>query len=288
MPFPPGGTVDVVTRLACDEAGRILGKPLVLEYKAGAGGIIATEAGARAAPDGYTIVIATPNHTINPALRKKLPYDTEKDFVPVSLIATVPELLVAHPSVPFDDLKGFLAYAKANPGKLNYASAGNGSATHLAMAYFAGLAGLDMVHIPLKSTGDAVNEVLAGRSQAVIAATIGAIPFAQDPRVRVLAVTGAHRSRFLPDPPAVAQSGLPDYTFDSWMGLLGPAGMPKAAVEQINAAVASLLKDPAILERLARQGVEPQAMSPDAFGALLRGDVAKMARVVKLSGARID
>jgi tripartite-type tricarboxylate transporter receptor subunit TctC len=171
---------------------------------------------------------------------------------------------------------------------MNYASAGNGSATHLSMAYFVSLAGIDMVHVPFKATGEAVNEVLAGRAQAVIAANIGAIPYIKDPRARAIGSTGSKRSKFLPELPTIDEAGVPGYAFDSWMGLLGPAGIPRATVEAINAAMGRLLKDPVILERLDKQGVVPQAMSADAFGELLRADFAKMARVVKVSGARID
>jgi tripartite-type tricarboxylate transporter receptor subunit TctC len=190
-------------------------------------------------------------------------------------------------SIPSRDVKEFIAHLKANPGKYNYATAGNGSATHLSMAYFCGLAGVEMVHIPLKATGEAVNEVLAGRSHAVIAANIGALPFTKDARVRMLGATGPKRSKFLPDLPAVAES-LPGYEFDSWIALLAPAATPRQVVEQVNAAMAGLLKDPVILGRLDRQGVVPQAMSPDALNALLRADFHKMAKVVKASGARID
>ena len=168
------------------------------------------------------------------------------------------------------------------------AADGNGSATHLAMAYFAGLAGLDMVHLPMKATGEAVNEVLAGRAQAVISANIGALPFAKDNRVRLLATTGPQRSRFLPDLPTVAQSGLPGYEYDSWFGLLAPAGTPKAELDRINAAVAKVFSDANVQERLARQGVEPALMSIDEFNRLLVSDFEKMAKVVKTSGARID
>jgi tripartite-type tricarboxylate transporter receptor subunit TctC len=191
-------------------------------------------------------------------------------------------------ALPAKTVAEFANYARANPGKLNYATAGNGSATHLSMAYFAGLAGLDMVHVPYKATGEAVNEVLAGRSHAVIAANIGALPFAKDARVRMLGVTSARRSRFLPELPTITESGVPGYQFDTWFGLLAPAATPKRALESIHAAVATLLKDLSILDRLARQGVEPQALSPDAFNALLRADFARMAKVVKVSGARID
>jgi tripartite-type tricarboxylate transporter receptor subunit TctC len=191
-------------------------------------------------------------------------------------------------ALPAKTVREFVGYAKANPGKLNYTTAGSGTATHLSMAYFAGLAGIDMVHVPYKATNEAVNEVLAGRSHAVIAANIGALGFVKDARVRMLGVTSAKRSKFLPGLPTIAESGVPGYEFDSWLGLLGPAGIPVSTLEQINAGVGTLLGDPVILDRLAKQGIEPRALSPEAFNALLRADFAKMARVVKTSGARID
>jgi tripartite-type tricarboxylate transporter receptor subunit TctC len=190
--------------------------------------------------------------------------------------------------LPARTVQEFLDYARANPGKLNYSTAGSGTATHLSMAYFAGLAGLEMVHVPYKATNEAVNEVVAGRSHAVIAANIGALGFVKDARVRMLGVTSAKRSKFLPDLPTIAEAGVPGYEFDSWLGLLGPAAIPVSTVERINAAVATLLKDPVILDRLAKQGIEPRALSPEAFNALLRADFAKMARVVKASGARVE
>jgi tripartite-type tricarboxylate transporter receptor subunit TctC len=190
--------------------------------------------------------------------------------------------------MPARTVREFVDYAKANPGKLNYSTAGLGTATHLSMAYLASLAGIDMVHVPFKGTNEAVNEVVAGRSDAVIAANIGALPYLLDARIRMLGVTSAKRSKFLPELPTIAESGVPGYEFDSWLGLLGPAGMPNATVDQINLAVASLLRDPVILERLAKQGIEPQALSPEAFDALLRADFEKMARVVKASGARAE
>jgi tripartite-type tricarboxylate transporter receptor subunit TctC len=288
VPFGAGGVQDILARAISSELGTLLGRSVIVENRPGAGGTIGTAAVAKSAPDGNTLILSAASHTIAGSLYAKLSYDPIADFTPVAHIGSVDYVLMISSAVPANAVREFIAYAKARPGKLNYASAGNGSATHLSMAYFAGLAGLEMVHIPLKSTGDAVNEVLAGRSQAVIAANIGAIPFAKDSRIRMLAMTGAQRSKFLPGLPTIAESGLPDYVFDSWLGLLGPAGIPKAAVEQINAAIARLLQDPVILERLAKQGVEPRAMSADAFGALLRADFAKMARVVKISGARID
>jgi tripartite-type tricarboxylate transporter receptor subunit TctC len=261
---------------------------VIVENRAGAGGTIGTGYVAKSAPDGNTLILAAASHTIAGSLYAHLPYDPLKDFTPIAHVGNVDYVLLVSSAVPAKTVREFVAYAKANPGKMNYASAGNGSATHLAMAYFTAMAGINMVHVPFKATGEAVNEVLAGRAQAVIAANIGAIPYVHDPRVRALASTGKQRSKFLPDLPTVAESGVPNYSFDSWIGILGPAGMSRATVEQVNAAMGKLLKDPVILERLDKQGVVPQAMSPEAFGELLRADYAKMARVVKLSGAHID
>jgi len=288
VPFAAGGVQDIVARSFNAELGALLGRNVIVENRAGAGGTIGTGYVAKSAPDGNTLILAAASHTIAGSLYTRLPYDPLKDFTPVAHIGNVDYVLLVSSTVPAKTMAEFIAYAKANPGKLNYASAGNGSATHLSMAYFCAMAGIEMVHVPFKATGEAVNEVLAGRAQAVIAANIGAIPYVNDPRVRALASTGARRSKFLPQLPSVDEAGVRGYSFDSWMGLLGPAGMPRETVETINAAVAKLLKDPVILERLDKQGVVPQAMSPQAFGDLLRADYTKMARVVKLSGARID
>jgi tripartite-type tricarboxylate transporter receptor subunit TctC len=287
VPFAPGGVQDILARVIAPDLGAALGRSVIVENRPGAGGTIGAASVAKSAPDGNTLVLAAASHTIAGSLYARLPYHPLDDFTPVAHIGNVDYVVMISAAIPAATVNDFISYIKSNPGKFNYASAGNGSATHLGAAYFASLAGLDLVHIPLKATGEAVNEVLAGRAQLVVAASIGALPFVKDARVRMLGVTGAKRSKFLPQLPAIAES-VPGYEFDSWMGLLGPAGMPKAAAGEINAAMAKLLQDPAVLERLAKQGVEPQAMSADAFSALLRADFAKMAKVVKASGAHID
>jgi len=287
VPFAAGGVQDIVARSFNAELGAALGRTVIVENRPGAGGTIGNASVARSAPDGGTLLLAAASHTITGHVYAKLPYHPIDDFTPIAHIGNVDYVLMISAAVPARNIKEFIEYAKANPGKLNYASAGNGSATHLSMAYFAGLAGLDMVHVPFKATSEAVNEVLAGRAHAVIAANIGAIPFAKDARIRMLGTTGMQRSKFLPELPAIDES-LPGYEFDSWIGLLGPAAMPKAMVESINAAVAKLLQDPVILGRLDKQGVEPRAMTPAEFSSLLKSDFAKMAKVVKASGARID
>jgi len=288
VPFAAGGVQDILARAIGPELGTAIGRDVIVENRPGAGGTIGTAVVAKSQPDGHTLILAAASHTINGSLYAKLPYDPIRDFGGVAHIGTVEYVLMINPRIPAGTVREFVAHARANPGKLNYATAGSGTATHLSMAYFNGLAGIDMVHIPFKGTNEAVNEVLAGRADAVIAANIGALPFSKDARIRMLGVTSAKRSKFLPELPTIAESGVPGYEFDSWLGLLGPAGISRATVDQLNLAVAALLRDPVILDRLAKLGIEPQALAPEAFDALLRADFAKMARVVKASGARVE
>jgi tripartite-type tricarboxylate transporter receptor subunit TctC len=288
VPFGAGGVQDILARSISAELGTALGRNVIVENRTGAGGTIGTASVAKAAPDGHTLILSAASHTINGSLYAKLPYDPIRDFAGVAHIGTVEYVLMITAALRAKTVREFVDYAKANPGRLNYTTAGSGTATHLSMAYFASLAGIDMVHVPYKATNEAVNEVVAGRSHAVIAANIGALGFVKDPRVRMLGVTSARRSKFLPELPSIAESGVPGYEFDSWLGLLGPVGIPVPTLEGINVAVGTLLKDPVILDRLAKQGIEPQALSPEAFNALLRADFAKMAKVVKASGARVD
>ena len=288
VPFAAGGVQDIVARSINAELGTALGRSVIVENRAGAGGTIGTAFVAKSPPDGNTLILAGASHTIAGSLYAKLPYHPLTDFTPIAHLGNVDYILLISSAVPAKSVSEFVAYAKANPGKLNYASAGSGSATHLSMAYFVSLAGIDVVHVPYKATGEAVNEVLAGRAQAVIAANIGALPYIKDPRVRAIGATGLKRSKFAPDIPTIDESGVHGYLFDSWIGILGPAGIPRATVDAINAAVGKLLKDPVILERLDKQGVIPEAMTPHAYAQLLRGHFDDMARVVKISGARID
>jgi tripartite-type tricarboxylate transporter receptor subunit TctC len=288
VPFAAGGVQDSLARSFSVEMGQALGQTVIVDNRAGAGGTIGTGFVARAEADGSVMVMAAASHNIAGSLYTKLAYDPQKDFAPLGHIGSASYVLMVHPDVPAKTAAEYIRYAKANPGKMNYATAGVGSATHLSMAYFNGLAGIDVVHIPLKATGEAINEVISGRAQAVIAASIGALAFAKDSRIRLLGVTSPKRSKYLPDLPTLAESGLPGYQFDSWFGLLGPAAVPPAEANRINAAVSKLLKDPAILERLDKQGIEPRDMSNADFGKLLAADYVRMAQVVKASGAKID
>jgi tripartite-type tricarboxylate transporter receptor subunit TctC len=288
VPFSAGGVQDLLARAMTNELGVALGQTVIIENRPGAGGTVGTGHVARSAPDGSTMVLAAASHNIAGSLYTKLSYDPQKDFAPMAHIGTADYVLMIHPDVPARTAAEYIRYAKANPGKMNYATAGIGSATHLSMAYFNGLAGINVVHVPLKATGEAINEVISGRAQAVIAASIGALGFAKDSRIRIIGVTSTKRSKYLPDVPTIAESGLPAYQFSSWFGLLGPAATPPAESNRVNTAMAKLLKDPVILERLDKQGIEPLAMSNADFAKLLAVDYKRMAEVVKASGAKVE
>jgi tripartite-type tricarboxylate transporter receptor subunit TctC len=265
VPFAPGGVQDLLARAMSTELGLALGQTVIIENRPGAGGTVGTGYVAKSAPDSGAMVLGAASHNIAGTLYTKLAYDPQKDFAPMAHIGTADYVLMIHPDVPAKTAAEYIRYAKANPGKLNYATAGVGSATHLSMAYFNGLAGIDVVHVPLKATGEAINEVISGRAQAVIAASIGALAFAKDSRIRLIGVTSPKRSKYLPDVPTIAESGLPGYQFDSWFGLLGPAATPAAEINRVNAAMAKVLKDPVVLERLDKQGIEPLAMNNADF-----------------------
>jgi tripartite-type tricarboxylate transporter receptor subunit TctC len=284
VPFAAGGAREVLARTFSSELGAALGETAIIDNRPGAGGAIGTAFVAKAAPDGRTLIFAASSHNLTALLGATPAYDPIGDFSPVANIGMQSYVLMTSASIPARTTAEFLAYARANPGKLNYSSAGHGSSTHVAMAYLASLAGLSMVHIPFKSSQDAVNDVLAARSHAVIVPNVGAIPYAKDGRIRILGVTSLERSPFLPGAPPVAES-VAGYEFDSWFGLLAPARTPRSVVDRINAEVAKLLRDPVILKRLASQGVVPHPLSPEAFARLIREDHDKTARMVKTLGS---
>lgn len=288
VPYGTGAVQDTVARAFNNELGTALGAAVLVENRAGAGGTVGAAQVAKAPPDGNTLVLAAASHHIAGFLYSKLPYDPLKDFVGVANLGNTGYVLAVASGLNVASTADFIKEVKANPGKYNYASAGNGSATHLAMASFLSKAGLTMTHIPTKSTGEAVNEVLAGRVQAVISSTIGVVGFQADPRVKLLASTGPQRSPFLPELPTVGESGLPGYVFDSWFGLLAPAATLKAEIDKLNAATNKVLADPAIQERFRRLGVEPRTQTPEQFQKLLRADWDAAGAVVKASGAKVD
>ena len=284
--FPAGGVNDLVTRSFTAELGAALDTNVIVENRAGAGGTIATAMVAKAAPDGQTLLFNAAAHTINGSLYVKLPYDPIKDFAGVAVVGTSCYQLLANADLPIKNVADLIAYARANPGKLNYTTAGIGSAGHLSMAYFAGLAGINLVHVPMKGMAVAANEVVAGRAQMMIFA--GGPQYAKEPRIRMLGVTSMKRSKFLPDVPTINDNGLPGYEFDTWYGMLAPSSTSRNVVARINAEVNKLAKDPVIVERLAKQSLELLTLSPEEFDRLLRSNFEKMAKVVAISGAKVE
>ena len=272
VPFAAGGAREVLARSFYSELSQALGQPVIVENRPGAGGAIGTASVAKAAPDGTTLIFAASSHNITALLSPNAGYDPIKDFVAVANVGMQSYVLMTSTQMPAKRVSEFIAYAKANPAKLNYSSPGHGSSGHLAMAYFCKLAGIDMVHIPYKSTQDATNDVLAGRSQALIVPNVGAMAFAKDDRIRLMGVTSPRRSTFLPDVPAVAED-LKGYVVESWFGLLAPAGTPKAIVDRINAEVTKSLKLSETAEQLKNDGVAPAGGTPEQFLAQIKKEI---------------
>ncbi|MBI4191827.1 MAG: tripartite tricarboxylate transporter substrate binding protein [Betaproteobacteria bacterium] len=281
VPFPPGGGADTVARFIGQWLSAELGQQIVIDNRGGAGGLIGTEIVARAAPDGYTLLLGTAStHGSNPSLYKKLPYDPIADFSPIILLAVVPQILVVHPSVNARSIKDLIALAKQKPGFLNYASVGVGSSQHLVTEIFKNQAKVDIVHIPYKGTGPALNDLLSGQVQVMITNLITSIPHVKANRLRGLAVTSASRVSIVPDLPAVAEF-LPGFSVTSWYGLLAPARTPQAVVEKLNRGGAIVLKKTAIQERLAMDGAVPGGGPPAQFENHIRIEVKMYAQAVK-------
>jgi tripartite-type tricarboxylate transporter receptor subunit TctC len=287
VPFPAGGTVDLVARLVTTRMADDLKAPFVIENRGGGGGVIATDATAKAAPDGYTLLLTSPNHTINAALQGKLPYDTEKDLVPVAMVAEIAELLVSPPSAPFLDFAGFVAYAKANPGKLNY-GASIGTPPHLLSTLFKTKAGIDVVYVPYKGSAASVTDLLSGQTQFTIDGLTGLYPLIQDGKLRPLAIARAQRWPELPDVPTLVESGFADFTVDAWTGVVAPSGTPPAIVSTLNRAINEGLATAEAQAGLARFSAIAQTGSPQEFADFIASELPKWAAIVKLSGARIE
>ena len=288
MPFPPGGTVDVLTRLVTTEAAEALGKPLILDYRPGAGGTIATEATARSAPDGYTLLVTTPNHTINPALRTKLPFNTEADFVAVTLFANIPELLVAHPSVPFETMDGFIKHARANPGKLSYSSAGIGTLPHVTMELLLRTAGVQVTHVPYKGAAPAFTDLIGGVVQLKYDTYATSAPMLPSGKVKVLATAGRKRLPQLPNVPTVAESGFPGYEGYLWIGAVAPRGTPQEAIGTLSAALTKAARAAQVAARFQADGVEVPPAGPEAFNKLIAEELKLWARVVREANIKLS
>lgn len=288
VPNPPGGGSDAVARILAQKLGERLGQQFVVDNRAGGGGIIANETVARANPDGYTLLLAFIGPVaITPALTK-VPYDSVKDFAPVALVAAGQYMLVLHPSVPAKSLKDFVAYAKANPGKINYASAGNGSPLHLAAELFKTRADINMVHIPYKGGGPATAAILGGEVQAVFGSLTSVVPQIKAGKLTPIGVTGAKRSQLAPDYPTIAELGYPGFEMTSWYGVLLPARSPHAVVIKLNAGINEALRAKDAIDALRRQGLDATGGTPEVFAAHIKTELAKWAKVVKDANIKAD
>jgi tripartite-type tricarboxylate transporter receptor subunit TctC len=289
VPFPPGGPLDATGRAIAQKLTEMWGQSVVVDNRPGAGGNIGADYVAKSAPDGYTVVMgALSTHAVNPSLYSKMPYDAVKDFAPITLLAITPNVLVVNPSLPVHSVEELVAYAKAHPGKLSFGSGSNGSAGHLAGELFKVDAGVDMVHVPYRGAAPAMQGLLAGDTQLMFDNLANSMPQVKAGKLRALAVTTAQRSKLAPDLPTMAEAGLPGFDITTWFGLLAPAGTPPEVIARWNGAVTQMLDDPAMRERLARQGAEAAPDTPQQFAAFIGTELVKYARIVKASGAKVD
>jgi len=286
-PVQPGGGVDLVARTVADRLGRALGVSIVVDNQSGGGGVVGSLATARAAPDGYTLMIGyVGTHGTNPAVRK-LPYDAIRDFTPIAMIAGTPNVLIVPPSIPVSTVAEFVAYVKANPGKLSYGSAGPGTLTHLAMEQLKVAANLDIVHVPYRGIGPAITDILGGQTQALFPGLAAALPHIKAGKMKPLAVTGTTRHPLLPDVPTFDESGYKGFDGVQWYGVVGPANLPALVVKRLNDEIGKLLQSPDLAERLSGEALQPMPMTPDQFGQYMRDDIAKWSKLAKDRGIQI-
>ena len=289
VPFAPGGTSEIVARTVANELTKQLGQTVFVDNKGGGAGIPAMQEVAKSKPDGHTIILGhVGSLAVNPYIFPNQPYDVNKDFIPVTMLAKVPNLFVVHPDVPAKDFKEFVAHAKKNPGKLNYGSAGNASAGHLAMEYLKLVTGMFMVHIPYRGTGPQLTDLLAGRTQASSAGLPAMLPHIKSGRLRALAVSSPQRIPTLPDVPTVAESGFPGWEADQWYGVVAPAGTPAAVVSRLNAEINKALALPDVAQQLAVEGAVPTPGTPQAFADLIKRELPRWAEVVKAGNVKPD
>jgi tripartite-type tricarboxylate transporter receptor subunit TctC len=288
LPFPPGGGTDILGRIIAERMAQDLGQPVVIENRGGAGGNVGAEAAAHSPPDGYTIVLVAPSLAISPSLYSKLNYDPVRDLAPVSLVGTVPNVMVTNPGVPAKDLKEFIALAKSKPGGMNFGSGGPGTSNHLAGELFNVEAGVKLVHVPYKGVNLAMNDVIAGQVQLVVIGLPAALPFIKAGRLRALAVINPTRLAAIPDVPTAAEAGLPNYEVTTWYGVLAPAGTPKPVIAKLNAELVKVMHAPDLQERLATTGTEPRTSTPEEFGDFIRQEMAKWGKVVREAGLKAD
>jgi len=289
VPYPAGGPLDTIARLLGQKVSESVKQPVVVDNKPGAGGNIGADAVAKSPADGYTILMgAVATHAINPTLYASIPYDPVRDFIPVTQVASTPNVLVVNPSVPAASVREFIAYAKANPGKLNFGSGSTGSAGHLAGELFKTQAGVEMTHVPYKGAAPAMNDLVGGQIQLMFDNLASSLGQVKAGRVRALAVTTARRTSLAPDLPTIAESGLPGFDINTWFGIFVPANTPREVVERLHAEFTRALALPDVKERMLALGAEPVGSRPDEFAAYIRAEGEKYARVIKASGAKAD
>jgi len=288
IPYPPGGSAELLARPIAERLGEVWGQPVVLDFKAGAGGAIATDALAKSAPDGHALIMVLAAHAINPSLYPKLPYDTLKDFTPVVLAATLPLVLEVNPAVPARNVTELIALARAKPGSLNFASAGNGNTSHLTGELFKTTAGVEIQHVPYKGSGPAVVALMGGEVQMMFDSLSSSLAQIQAGKLRPLAVASRARSAALPNVPTIAESGLPGFVVEGWYGILAPAGTPKALVARISRDINDAMAHPETREKIVALGYEVLGGTPEQFDAHIRSEVTRWAKVVKDSGAKVD
>jgi tripartite-type tricarboxylate transporter receptor subunit TctC len=288
VPFPPGGATDAAARLVAVKMAEHWGQPVLVDNRAGAGGNVGSELVAKSPADGYTLVMGvTGSHAINTSLYARMPYDPVADFVAISQVAVVPNVLVVHPSVPAKNLAELMALAKKEPGKLNYASLGNGTAAHLGMEMLKSEAGVDITHVPYKGSAPAVSDLLAGQVQMMVDGLPSALPHVKAGKLRAIALTSLHRAPSLPDLPTIAET-YPGFYADAWSGLFAPKGTPQPVVDKLSAEVQRILKLPEVREKLAALGAEPVGSTQAEFAVHVKKEIGKWAKVVKTSGAKVD
>lgn len=288
VPFAPGGGPDTLARIVAPKLTALWGQQVVVDNRAGANSVIGTELVARAPADGYTLLMVSAAFSINPALYPKLPYDSAADLAPVGMVASYPVILVVHPSVPAKSVRELVALARTNPGKLTYGSGGNGSSSHLAMELFRSMTHIAVVHVPYRSAGPAMVDLLGGHVAQMFATLPTALGHVKSGKVRPLAVGGSRRVAELPNVPTVSEAGVTGYEASGWGGVLAPGGVPQALLKQISDAITKALQDPQIQERLKADGAEPVGSSPEAFGSVIRADTAKWGKLIKAAGIRVD
>ena len=288
VPFPPSGSADILARLIGDKLATSMGQPFIIDNRPGAGATLGADIVAKSAPDGYTLLYANTNISINPSLYKTLPYDSAKAFAPVVNMVFIPNLILVAENVPANSISDLIRLAKANPGKLNYASASNGTFPHLAIELFKLQAGIDIVHVPYKGAAAALNALVAKEVQVLSNDLLTALPHVKSGRIRALAITGTTRSPAAPDVPTMAEAGLKDYAAVGWQGVMAPAGTPVPVIARLNAEITKVLADPALRERFASQGLEVITGTPQQFGEFVKRDTERWREAVTASGAKLD